>query len=89
MKRISENEEYINTSKQSLESSDYIIMIHVTKELDLTERSFSINPVIKCIPNLFYSNLFLCLRICGTAAIRKVAILSITKFKFIDPKILY
>lgn len=44
-------------------------MIHMTKEFDLTEGSFSINPVIKCIPNLLYGNLLFCLGIDWTTAL--------------------
>lgn len=49
----------------------YIVMIHMAKELYLSERPLGIDPIVKCIPNLLDCNLFFCLRVCCTAAIRK------------------
>ena len=49
----------------------YIVMIHMAKELYLSERPLGIDPIVKCIPNLLDCNLFFCLRVCCTTATRE------------------
>ncbi len=48
---------------QPTRMSGYILMVHMSQELDFSKSAFGINPVIKCIPNLLDSHLFTSLRI--------------------------
>jgi hypothetical protein len=41
----------------------YILMVHMSQQLDFSKSAFGINPVIKCIPNLLDCHLFTSLRI--------------------------
>lgn len=58
----------------------YILMIHVAKELDLSESPLSINPIIKCISNLLDRNIFLGLGVgCTTAVKFKISSIHVTE----------
>lgn len=60
----------------------YIFMVHVAKELDFSQCSLGIYYVVKCITNLLYGDLLMCVRIHSSTEQKDIALSNDAMIKY-------